>query len=76
MYYSDLILITHSVCLVAPISVSFSVPDIPESIISQKNEREAINGTRKWYGTTPNVRHCTGIQNAQYRTNKPSSLTC
>ena len=39
----------------------------------QKKEMKATKATRKCSGTTPNVRHWTGIQMDQYLFNKPRS---
>lgn len=48
--------------------------EMDDKMHTQKKEMKATKATRKCSGTTPKVRHWTGIQMDQYLFNKPRSL--
>ena len=53
-------------------SLSFCpLAEIDEKIINQKNDTNAIQAIRKCWGTTPKVKHWTGLQRLQYFTSRP-----
>ena len=51
---------------IGPSAPSVGREEMTERIMSQKNETSATKGVRRCSGTTENVRHCAGVQIAQY----------